>query len=68
MHHAEVTEATLHTMYDNVPAIGLYTRHAFRYLGTSITLRKPLGRGGPALRTTTRGDAPIRRGGRYGSR
>ena len=31
-----------HTMYDNVPAIGLYTRHAFRYLGTSITLRKPL--------------------------
>ena len=44
MHHAGVTEATLHTMYDNVPAIGLYTRHAFRYLGTSITLRKPLAR------------------------
>ena len=44
MHHAGVTEATLHTMFDNVPAIGLYTRHAFRYLGTSITLRKSLGR------------------------
>ena len=55
MHHAGMTEATLHTMYDNVPAIGLYTRHAFRYLGTSITLRKPLAARGGTRRGTESG-------------
>ena len=42
MRRAGLREAALHTMFDNVPAIGLYTRAAFRYVGTSIILRKPV--------------------------
>ena len=40
MRRAGLREATLHTMFDNIPAIGLYTRAAFRYVGTNIILRK----------------------------
>ena len=40
MRRAGLREATLHTMFDNTPAIGLYTRAAFRYVGTNIILRK----------------------------
>ena len=29
-------------MFDNTPAIGLYTRAAFRYIGTNIILRKSI--------------------------
>ena len=39
MRRAGLREATLHTMFDNTPAIGLYTRAAFRYVGTNIILR-----------------------------
>ena len=39
MRRAGLMEATLHTMFDNAPAIGLYTRAAFRYVGTNIILR-----------------------------
>lgn len=42
MRRAGLREATLHTMFDNVPAIGLYTRAAFRYVGTNIILRKSI--------------------------
>ena len=42
MHGAGVREATLHTMFDNTPAIRLYTRAAFRYIGTTIVLRKSI--------------------------
>ena len=42
MRRAGVREATLHTMFDNTPAIGLYTRAAFRYIGTNIVLRKAI--------------------------
>lgn len=41
MRQAGLREATLHTMFDNTPAIGLYTRAAFRYVGTNIILRRP---------------------------
>ena len=42
MRRACLREATLHTMFDNTPAIGLYTRAAFRYIGTNIILRKSI--------------------------
>ena len=42
MRRAGLREATLHTMFDNTPAIGLYTRAAFRYIGTNIVLRKSI--------------------------
>ena len=42
MRRAGLREATLHTMFDNIPAIGLYTRAAFRYVGTNIILRKSI--------------------------
>lgn len=45
MRQAGLREATLHTMFDNTPAIGLYTRAAFRYVGTNIILRKAITQG-----------------------
>ena len=45
MRRAGVREATLHTMFDNTPAIRLYTRAAFRYIGTNIVLRKSIAHG-----------------------
>ncbi len=45
MRRAGLMEATLHTMFDNAPAIALYTRAAFRYVGTNIILRKSIGHG-----------------------
>ena len=45
MRQAGLREATLHTMFDNTPAIGLYTRAAFRYIGTNIVLRKSIAHG-----------------------
>ena len=46
MRRAGLREATLHTMFDNTPAIGLYTRAAFRYVGTNIILRRSCAHGG----------------------
>ena len=45
MRRAGLMEATLHTMFDNAPAIALYTRAAFRYVGTNIILRKSIAHG-----------------------
>ena len=42
IHAAGVREVTLHTMFDNVPAIALYTKAAFRCLGTNVILRKAI--------------------------
>ena len=41
-----------------LPIHSLYTRHAFRCLGTSITLRKPLAARGGTRRGTESGGAP----------
>lgn len=42
MHNAGIKEAALHTMFDNIPAIGLYTKSGFRYIGTNIIFRKSI--------------------------
>ena len=42
MHNAGITETALHTMFGNIPAIGLYTKSGFRYIGTNIIFRKSL--------------------------
>jgi len=46
MHEAGLKEIALHTMFDNIPAIGLYTKSGFRYIGTNVIYRRSVDQGG----------------------
>ena len=42
MHDAGLVEASLHPPFHNIPAIGLYTKSRFRYIGTHVAFRKQI--------------------------